>query len=477
MKTNHFFFCGNERSSFHNSIRHRGLRFGSAAFKSDAPDGDDDKEAKEELLLRVRNTAKEVLKNDNLYKEFTTMNEEWKKLPLEAIRSLTDEKTGVLARFSALDAKMIELETRAAASGQKNLTLRGQIEDWAKENKVAIDAIRAGKKVDLEPMILDIRVANSPMLPANTYVAGSVLPVPYYEPGINDIVRPQPTFWDYLTKGKTSQPAYGWINKTNVQGAAAFIGPGVLKPGISFQLDTQISTYKKIAVTSKVAQELLWDFDGMETLIKDELRYQILIELNTKLISNPGSTTEPTGIRDLSVAFTQTGLETTNPTYSDAIRAVVAQMRNGNLTGAITIFINPIDAANMDMAKATTSGVYLLPPFVTASGRVIAGATIVEDASIPVGFFQAAFLQYYRILIYKPLMMTWGWENDDFTRNLVTYLAEMALHQFFNEQYTGAFVYDSFDNVLAMIDAAIPLLADSDNIPIADSDTKALDAR
>jgi hypothetical protein len=41
-----------------------------------------------------------------------------------------------------------------------------------------------------------------------------------------------------------------------------------------------------------------------------------------------------------------------------------------------------------------------------------------------------------------------GWENDDFTRNLVTWVGEMRLHQFFNTQYTGAFIYDTFANII-----------------------------
>jgi len=443
-------------SSFAAKMPIRRTRLGFACYKTDGGSGGDDKDdedAKKQLLIEVRAAAKAELKNDTLYKEFETMSEAWKKFPVDNVRALCDDKTGVIARFAAIDAKMIELEQRAAASGGKELTLRGQIEKWQKDNKESLDGIRNKKKMNLEA--LEIRVANVPMLPSNTYVAGSVLPVPFYESTISDPVRPQPTFWDMLTKGSTDQSAYGWINKTNVQGAAGFVGPGVLKPAISFQLDTNISNYKKIAVTDKVAVELLWDVKGMETLIKDEIRYQILIKLNSALITNVGSATEPTGITNLSVAYTQTGIVTDNPTYMDALRAAVAQLRNGNIQGEITILINPVDSANMDMAKATDSGVYMLPSFVSANGKNISGATVIEDASIPVGSFLAGFLRYYRVLIFKPLFITFGWEMDDFTKNLITYLGEMAIHQFFNEQYTGAFIYDTFANVLAAIETPV----------------------
>lgn len=458
MKKTYFFLCGNQnQSEFHKgmrSIRHRSLRFGSAAFKSDAGDDTGDDAEKQKLLLEVRNAAKDELKNSKMATEFEKMNGEWGKLPLEAVRALCDKETGVLARFAKLDAKFLELETAAQKSEKdKSLSIRSQVEKYMTDNKDAIALIKAGTKRELPPFEINLRAVSSPMLPANTYVSATYLPPITWEAGVNDIPRQQPTFWDYLQKGATSSPAYGWVNKTNVQGAAGFIGPGVLKPGISFQLQTFISTYRKVAVTDKVSQELLWDIQGMETLIKDEMRYQILIACNTAVFSGTGSATSPTGATKLAVAYTLTSVKTKTPNYFDALRAVVAQLRSGFLTGDITIFINPIDAANMDMTKAQTAGTYLMPSFVTANGMTVAGATVVEDNLVPIGSIFAGFLRYYRLLIYKPLIMTFGWENDDFTKNLITYLAELAFHQFFNTAYTGAFVYDTFANVLAAITA------------------------
>jgi HK97 family phage major capsid protein len=458
MKTNNFFFCGNKvNQDFHRSMRHRYMRYGSASFKADAPGDDADDEEKKKLLLEVRNAAKEELKGSKMFTEFENMQKDWAKLPLEAVRALCDKETGVLARFSRLDAKILELETAAKGSSDRPLSLRGQIEKYCTDNKDIITSIRNKQKKELPPfefnMDLFARAVASPMLPSNTYLNTTYLPPITWDWTVNEPLRPTPTFWDYIPKGNTDSPAFGWVNKKNIQGAAGFVAPGQLKPNISFQLDVQISTYRKIAVTDKVAQELLWDIPQFESMVRNELRYQILIKVNTALMSGTGSTTDPTGIQKLSVAYTLTGIKTNHPNYFDALRAVVAQMRSGYLTGDITIFINPIDAANMDMTKATTSGVYMLPSFVTNGGKIIAGATIVEDYSIPVGHFQAAFLAYYKILIYKPLIVTFGWENDDFTKNLITYLAEMALHQMFNTQYTGAFVYDTYANVLAAIDS------------------------
>lgn len=443
----------------------------AAAYRSDGEGGDDDddddaEKEKKQLLTTIRGLVKKELAGrakkedvDNIVTQLTsfnkTKNEKGEEIdapfPIEALRTMADEKTGVMAKLVAVAEEVQEL--KAAGERQiKSLDTRSQVEKWQKDNEEAIKAIKAGEKRSLPA--LELRVADSPMTVATVNSGSS----PYVgrveiESGVNAILRFENVFWNAVQKGRTSAPTYGWINMTNPQGAAAFIGPGVAKPGISFEIVAETSNAKKIADSAKAVTELLQDIDGMTTFIEQELRAQVMLKVNSTLMTGVSSSTVPAGIQTLSTTYTTTTIKTTNPTFVDALRAVVGQMRSGKLTGEIDIFINSIDAANMDIAKAVDSGVYLLPPFVTSSGMRIAGARIHEDPNVPVGYFQAAFMKYYRILIYKDFTISWGWENDDFTKNLVTAVGEMRLHQFFNSIYTGAFVYDTFDNVVTAITA------------------------
>ncbi|CAB4198880.1 major_cap_HK97, phage major capsid protein, HK97 family, partial [uncultured Caudovirales phage] len=249
----------------------------------------------------------------------------------------------------------------------------------------------------------------------------------------------------YITKGRTGSAAYVWVNKKNPLGAAGFIGPGVAKPGISFELATETSNAKKIAVSDKVATELLQDIPGMASYIQQELAYQLKAKMNTTLMTGASSSTVPAGIQTLSTTFTLTTIATANPGNWDAIVALVAQLRSGNLMGPVTVFMNPVDYANMKLHKAASQGQLFIPSE--------SGATIVEDNNIAVGYIQAAILPYYRILIYQDFTVAFGWENDDFTKNLVTTIAEMRVHQMFSENYTGAFIYDTLANIKTAITA------------------------
>lgn len=339
---------------------------------------------------------------------------------------------------------------------KEDLSIRGQVIAWQKRNKDVIERIKSGQKVDLPP--IEIRSAASPQTPANTLtntITVNAGVIPQFESGIHDIRRVQPTFWDYLPKGRSSSAAYSWVNKKKDAdtGEAAFIGPGVAKPGISFKLEREVSNAKKIAVSDKLAIELLDDVDGMESYVKNEMTYQLRAKANTTMMTATLSSTVPAGIQTVSTTYSLAGVKTSNPNNFDCIRAAVAQLAVGFFAGLpVTVFINPVDAANMDLTKAISQGQYLMPPFSTSDGRRVAGAVIVEDNNVAVGYFQAACLDLFKVLMYKDMTINLGWEMDDFTKNLVTYICEMRLHSFHSENDANAFIYDTFANVKALID-------------------------
>lgn len=440
-----------------------------AAYKSDGGD-DDEEDEKKELLKTIKSIVSKQLEGRAKKEDVDAISGQLLFLtkgkdsngkdvdspfPIETLREMADPKSGVMAKLVDMGLKVQKLETEGQRQ-IKDMSVRAQVTSWFEKNKAILEDIKNGTSRDLPA--IELRVA-SPML-VSTVNAGSS---PYIgrvevEPGVTEILRFPNTFWDFLTKGRTGAPTYVWINKTNPLGSAGFIGPGVTKPGVSLELVADNSVVKKIAVSAKAGTELLQDIDGMTTFIEQEMTAQLNIEINSKLMTGTASSTVPAGIQSLSQLFSfytaaAAGIKTTNPNYMDAIRAAVGALRSGKIVGAITVFVNPIDAANMDLSKAVDSGVYLLPPFTTSNGQQIAGARIVEDQNVTVGYMQAGFMQYYRILIYKDYTLTWGWENADFTLNLVTAVAEMRLHQFFNTAYTGAFLYDTFANIIAAITA------------------------
>lgn len=384
--------------------------------------------------------------------------------PVDALREMADPSKGVM---SILLKQGEEIQRMAKLNIEKpsDMSIRGQIKTWLEssnyqdENGVGVPGSKTVKQVVFEARSkrsqevikefeLNIRAAASPMLPSNVYNGSAYLPKPEIQSGIVDVVRVQPTFWDFLKKGSTSSAAYVWVNKKVPAGSggAAWIAPGVYKPATSFQLTTEISNAKKIAVNEKVAIELLDDIDGFASWIEDELMYQLKIKLTTTLLSGVSDTVTPAGIFTLAVPYAGDilGVSTTNANNWDAILACVTQLEATFFGQYIpTTFINPVDYATMVMTKANNQGQLFIPP--------ITGSMIVKDNNIPKGHVLVACLDLYKILMYKSFTMNYGLENDDFTKNLRTVIGEMRLHQIFSENNHGAFIYDTFANIIAGI--------------------------
>lgn len=364
---------------------------------------------------------------------------------------LGDDEKG-LRSILIKQGEMINELKKGQPKEVEDMSIRAQVAAWQTRNKDVIAKIKAGDAAPLPK--LEIRAAASPMTPANTIsdtitiAAGSVIRM---GGEVFDLHRVLPTLWDYINKGRTGLETYPWVNKKvpAASGAAAFIGPGIAKPGVSFTFEVEKSNAKKVAVSLKLATELLDDIDGMTTYVQVELAYQLKNETNSKLMTGVESATVPAGVQTFSLPFTTSGLSTVNPNNWDCCRSLVAQIRKAFINSPIVIFMNPIDTANMDMEKAVSQGTYM-----GLNVRQVPGAIIVEDYNVGVGFIQAIAVDCWKNLIYKDFSMAFGWENDDFTKNQVTVVAEMRLHSFHSENDIAGFVYDDLADIKSQIAAA-----------------------
>jgi hypothetical protein len=412
-------------------------------------------EETEILLGKIKSQTEEMLKS----KGFTNKAEvdaqvaekmkAYEGLDAVKLKGFLDEKTGIMAILKTQGEEINALKEKAANPDQ--LSIKSQVKTWVEANKDALFKIKSGMKVDLTP--LEVKAADSPMTPTtvftNTQALGAGALIRNAGASVMDLLRIQPTLWDLLPKGRTNLETYPWVNKKVPadSGAADFLAPGAAKPKVSFTLQTEKSNAKKVAVSMKVATELLEDIDGMVSYIENELSYQLKYEVNRVIMSaSAGSATDPAGIRNYANAYTLTGIQTANPNNWDVARAVVAQIRAGFVDGPILIGMNPVDTANMEMDKAISQGQYL-----GLNLRPVPGGFIYEDYNITAGDILGFAPDLLKTLIYKDFRIAYGWENDDFTKNLVTAIAETRFHQFHSDNHAAAFVYDQISDIKTAI--------------------------
>lgn len=442
------------------------LHFACRAYKTDGGD-DDDEDTATVLLKRIEKRTTNMLKGYAEKEEVETLALQFRALmegtpakgdkpavaglPIEALRSLADEKTGILNTVVNQGLEIQKLKNNID-SLPEDMSLRSQIAGWQKKNKDIIDNIRSGASNTLPAPFkvnLEVRAVASPMLPSTAMPNGSSFITKFgVAPGMVDVMRIEPTFWDYLKKSKTGLETYIWINKVPTQGVAAFIAPGIYKPGVSFSAVAQSSSAKKIADSVKFATELMDDIDGFEAWVRDELMYAVMEKLSSQLLTGALTSTTPAGITTLAVPYNAvfTGVKTTNPNRYDCIAAAVTQLRKRFFKGKIVTFVNTTDETNMNLTKAVSQGQLFMPPST--------GSIIVPEERIPIGTFLTVALDYYKILIYKDFEIRFGWENDDFTKNLVTGIGEMRIHQYLSDNNAGFAILDTFVNVATLITQA-----------------------
>ena len=138
------------------------------------------------------------------------------------------------------------------------------------------------------------------------------------------------------------------------------------------------------------------------------------------------------------------------PNYYDALVAAYTQITStSNMAYAPNgVRMNPVDYANMQLTK-DVNGQYLRP--FKVGDELVSGLRVIADPNQAVGSFIMGDWRYLNIRDYQPLTVSFGWENQDFTKNMVTMIGEKRLLAYIKSNYKTAFVSDTFDDVITAI--------------------------
>lgn len=342
----------------------------------------------------------------------------------------------------ALKEQGVALSLIKGGAPQKQETLEMQIKAFVEDK----DNIEAAKKHQTVSRKLHLKDA-ALMTTANAKPAIDVLNVEV-DRTIHAAPEEVNAIYPRLVKGSTASPNITWVNRVDPEGGAAFIEEGAMKPLKDWNYETETSVAKKVAVSCKVSTEMLSDAPFMRAEIDRLLRADLMAKVDEKLLTGTGTSGEIKGITVGAAGYTTSELDdkVDNPNYADAIRAAILQLRMLNYTPNI-LFINPVDKAMIDLTKDTT-GRYISAELLA----VIRGLTIIETTRIEKGKFLLMDSSKWMVRPYEALRLEYGWENDDFRKNLVTVIAEMRLHSYHSEVDNGSIVYADFATVMAALE-------------------------
>lgn len=231
------------------------------------------------------------------------------------------------------------------------------------------------------------------------------------------------------------------------EGDAEWVPEGGLKPSMEATLEEHTITAGKVALTVKLTEETLTDLPQLVAEIRAEIINRIGLAEEEGILNGTGEGGQIKGVASDMPGFSLTSLKIENAGIMDTIHAGYAQIvSTSNMAYRPNIvLLNPLDAVALRREKDNTgrplNEINALP-----TGLILVETNAVDQGTIKIGDFN-----FLNIRDVWALTITIGWENDDFTKNLVTLVGEKRLLAYIKSQYKTAFVSDTIANIKTAI--------------------------
>lgn len=361
-----------------------------------------------------------------------------------AIKTQTDQYEAFKAEVTEIALKVLNLETK----GSNLSDVHESIGSLLKEKSEELQAMKEKSGASVQ---ITLKAVGTMALSTNT--TGQI-PQADREAGITRIVRRNPFILELVNVGSIMSNVWEWVEQKNAEGGADMTAEGAKKSQADFDLVVASANVKKVTAFIKVTKEMLDDVELMRSEIDQELTELIQLKIDDQLLNGTGLTVNLNGINTTATTYAAGAFALAIPTPNkwDVLRTAINQVRT-NLFEPTHIVLHPTDMTSMELTKAT-DGQYIMPPFSTADGSTVSGIRIVANTGVAIGSFLVGDFSKAGVRFKEGLTINVGYENDDFTKNLVTILAEARLVLRVKSNHYGAFVKGVFATAITAITKA-----------------------
>ena len=362
---------------------------------------------------------------------------------LSAVKDLEtkgEEVSKLKASVEELTLQVLDLSTKADTNNVPE-----SIGTLLKEKSEELKAMKEKSGASVQ---ITLKAAGTMALSTN--VTGQI-PQAEREQGITRIVRRNPFILELVNVGTIMSNVWEWVEQKNADGGSAMTAEGAAKSQADFDLVVASANVKKVTAYIKVTKEMLDDVELMRSEIDQELTELINLKIDDQLLNGTGLTVNLTGITTNATAWAAGAfaLSIPAPNKWDVLRTAINQVRV-NLFEPTYIVMHPTDVTSMELSKGT-DGHYILPPFASQDGTNVAGIRVVANTGVTIDKFLVGDFTKSGVRFKEGLTINVGYENDDFTKNLVTILAEARLVQRVKSNHYGAFVYGDFSDAITAL--------------------------
>ena len=262
-------------------------------------------------------------------------------------------------------------------------------------------------------------------------------------PGILELPQRRLTVRDLLSQGRMDGSTLEYVKETGFNNNAAPVAEGAAKPESDLQFDLVTTSAKVIAHWMKASRQILSDVSQLRSTIDQRLLYGLSYVEEQQLLNGSGTGQNLHGIIPQATAYAAP-ITIAGATSIDMMRLAMLQaaLAEYPATGHV---MNPIDWAFIETLK-DSDGRYIIGNPQGSIAPTLWGLPVVTTQAIAVDkFLTGAFKLGAQVFDRWDARVETGYVNDDFTKNLVTILAEerLALAVYRPE----AFIYGDFGRV------------------------------
>ncbi|SPU44840.1 Predicted phage phi-C31 gp36 major capsid-like protein [Brevundimonas diminuta] len=262
-------------------------------------------------------------------------------------------------------------------------------------------------------------------------------------PGILELPQRRLTVRDLLSQGRMDGSTLEYVKETGFNNNAAPVAEAAAKPESDLQFDLVTTSAKVIAHWMKASRQILSDVSQLRSTIDQRLLYGLSYVEEQQLLNGSGTGQNLHGIIPQATAYAAP-ITIAGATSIDMMRLAMLQaaLAEYPATGHV---MNPIDWAFIETLK-DSDGRYIIGNPQGSIAPTLWGLPVVTTQAIAVDkFLTGAFKLGAQVFDRWDARVETGYVNDDFTKNLVTILAEerLALAVYRPE----AFIFGDFGRV------------------------------
>lgn len=244
-------------------------------------------------------------------------------------------------------------------------------------------------------------------------------------PGILPLPQRRLTVRDLITPGQMDGNSLEYVKETGFTNSAAGVAEAAAKPESDLKFDIVTTSAKVIAHWMKASKQVLSDIAQLRSIIDQRLLYGLAYVEEAQLLNGDGTGQNLHGIIPQATAYAAP-ITLTSPTSIDIMRLAMLQaaLAEYPATGHV---MHPSDWAFIETLK-DADGRYIIGNPQGTISPTLWGLPVVTTQAIAVDtFLTGAFRLGAQVFDRWDARVETGYVNDDFTKNLVTILAEERL--------------------------------------------------